>query len=255
MLGLLESLIAQFTAFLTALQFLTIAPAFIRRRFTSRELGQAVGYYPLVGSLMGAILVGADALLGRIFPAQVQTALLLALWVLLSGALHLDGFLDACDGLLGGFTPESRLEIMRDERVGGFALAGGILLFLVKFSALEAAPARAAALMLAPTLGRWGMSAAIIAFPYARPQGLGRDAKDQATWRQVLLATVTALVVAWLAAGWPGLAAIVVAALVVWAGARFSLRRIPGLTGDIYGALNELIETAILLFFCLRLVW
>ena len=136
------------TAFLTAVQFLLISPAFIKRPFTARELGAAVGFYPLVGLILGGLLLAADYLLGLFMPPLVRIALLLALWVILTGALHLDGFLDACDGLLGGFTPESRLEIMRDERVGAFALAGGVLLLLVKFSALSAvrplAPALAA---------------------------------------------------------------------------------------------------------------
>ena len=63
---------------------------------------------------------------------------MLAAWVVLTGALHLDGFLDAADGLLGGFTPERRLEIMRDERRGAYALAGGILLMLLQYSTLNA---------------------------------------------------------------------------------------------------------------------
>jgi adenosylcobinamide-GDP ribazoletransferase len=184
-------------------------------------------------------------------PPLVRIALVLTLWVILTGALHLDGFLDACDGLLGGFTPESRMEIMRDERVGAFALAGGVLLLLVKFSALSAVRPVAPALLLAPVLSRWGMAIALVAFPYARPQGLGKAVKDNATRRQALLATVFALLVslavAWWWADWWALLAMAGAALVVWGGARYTLRRIPGLTGDIYGALNEIIEVAVLL--------
>jgi adenosylcobinamide-GDP ribazoletransferase len=234
-------------AFLAAVQFLTIAPPVIKRPFTAREMGQAVGFYPLVGLLIGGVLLGADALLALILPAQARSALVLALWVLLTGALHLDGFLDACDGLLGGYTPASRLEIMRDERVGAYALAGGILLLLVKFSALSGLDSAFPALLLAPSLGRWGMAVAIVAFPYARPEGLGRDVKDHATWRQAALATLVTLVVAGLAGGMWGLIALGLAGLAVWLGARFALRRIPGLTGDIYGALNEMIEMIVLL--------
>jgi hypothetical protein len=66
--------------------------------------------------ILGGLLLAADYSLALFMPPLVRVALVLALWVILTGALHLDGFLDACDGLLGGFTPESRLEIMRDER-------------------------------------------------------------------------------------------------------------------------------------------
>lgn len=239
--------------FLSALQFLTVAPAVIRRPFTPAEMGQAVGYYPLVGLVLGGILLAVRQALAGFLPHQVGAALLLALWVLLTGALHMDGFLDSCDGLFGGFTPERRLEIMRDECVGAFALAGGILLFLVKFAALSALPAwRAPALLLAPTLGRWSMSLAIWLFPYARPSGLGRDMKDHTGWPQALLATLTALGAAWFSAGGHGLAAAGVALIVTLAGARFAMRRVPGLTGDLYGALNELVEAAVLVAFTVQ---
>jgi adenosylcobinamide-GDP ribazoletransferase len=244
--------------FLTAVQFLLISPAFIRRSFTPQELGGAVGFYPLVGALLGLILLALDAVLSIVLPALVRSALILALWVLLTGALHLDGFLDTCDGLLGGYTPERRLEIMRDERVGAYALAGGMLLMLTKFSALGAlGPDRSAALLLAPVLGRWGMAIALASFPYARAQGLGRDVKDHVTRRQVLLATfftiLWVILATWLAQSWVALLAFAMAGLVVWGGARFTLRRIPGLTGDIYGALNELVEAVTLLVFVMGL--
>lgn len=238
-------------AFLTAIQFLLISPAFIKRPFTARELGAAVVFYPVVGLILGGILLAANYLLALFMPPLLRAALVLALWVILTGALHLDGFLDACDGLLGGFTPESRMEIMHDERVGAFALAGGVLLLLVKFSALSALPSLAPALLLAPVLSRWGMAIALVAFPYARLKGLGRAVKDNASWGEVALATAITIaisvIVYWFWGDWRALLALVIAALVVWAGARYTLRRIPGLTGDIYGALNEIVEVAVLL--------
>jgi adenosylcobinamide-GDP ribazoletransferase len=239
------------TDFMAAMQFLTVIPPVIKRLFTPQEMGRAVGYYPLVGLVIGIVLAGADRLLAWFLPPLLVAALLLVVWVLSSGALHVDGFLDSLDGLLGGFTPASRLSILRDEHKGAFAVAGGILLFLVKFAALYSLPGwRTPALLLAPMLGRWGMSLAIVAFPYARPEGLGKVMKDNAGWLQAGLATLFVLPAAWLAGGIYGLAAcaatLLVGLLVVW----FTLRRIPGLTGDIYGALCELVETAVLLVFC-----
>lgn len=235
--------------FTVALQFLTISPAFIRRDFSPRELGQSTGYFPLVGALIGAVLWGASLLLGLIFPATLKAALILAIWVLLSGALHLDGFLDSCDGLFGGATPEARLKIMMDERVGAFGLAGGVLLILLKFAALDALPERSVALLIAPALGRWGMTLGIFAFPYARAQGLGKAMKEfTGTW-QVCLATLLALGMSWLLATQTGLLACLVAAVVTGLVAAFALRRIPGLTGDVYGAINEVVELAVLLAF------
>ena len=125
-----------FTDFMVAMQFLTVIPPVIKRQFTPQEMGRAVAYYPLVGLVIGGVLVVARRLFALFLPPLPAAALLLAVWVLSSGALHIDGFLDSLDGLLGGFTPESRLTILRDEHKGAFAVAGGILLFLVKFTAV-----------------------------------------------------------------------------------------------------------------------
>jgi adenosylcobinamide-GDP ribazoletransferase len=168
---------------------------------------------------------------------------------LITGALHLDGFLDTCDGLLGGFTPESRLEIMRDERIGAYAFSGGVLLLLLKFSAMYTLADRATALFLTPVMGRWAITLAIVSFPYARQQGLGREIKNAARWQELLLASIFSSVAAWLAASWIGLLIVGFVALLAYLIGRFTMARLPGLTGDIYGAVNEIVELAVLLVF------
>ena len=140
------------TSLLTAFQFLTTFPAVIRRAFTAQELGRAVGFFPIVGLALGGVLYGLEVGLGLIFPAQVVAVFVLAAWLLLTRALHFDGFLDSCDGLFGGFTPERRLEIMRDSRVGAFGVAGGGLLLLAKYAAILSLP-NLSGLLLAPV--RW----------------------------------------------------------------------------------------------------
>lgn len=233
---------------LTAFQFLTTFPAVIRRAFTAQELGRAVGFFPLVGLALGGVLFGLGSGLRLIFPLPVVAIFILATWLLLTRALHFDGFLDTCDGLFGGFTPERRLEIMRDSRVGAFGVAGGGMLLLAKYSAIVSL-LYFFGLLLAPVMGRWVLSMAIFAYPYAREKGLGRDMKDNVRWLQVILATVIAVAAAWFFAGWTGLLAFALVGIVVWLGAGFILRRIPGLTGDSYGALCELTELVVLLVF------
>ena len=233
---------------LTAFQFLTTFPAVIRRAFTAQELGRAVGYFPLVGLALGGVLYGLSTSLGLIFLQPVIAIFVLTAWLLLTRALHFDGFLDTCDGLFGGFTPERRLEIMRDSRVGAFGVAGGGLLLLAKYAAILSLP-HLTGLVLAPVLGRWVLSMAIFAYPYAREKGMGRDMKDNVLWTQVMLATTITVLSTWFFAGWTGLLAVVLAGLVLWLGAGFILRRLPGLTGDSYGALCEMTELAVLLLF------
>ncbi len=235
-------------ALLLAFRFLTVIPLRGGGDVPPETIGRSVGFFPLVGAVLGGVLAGGAWVLGGVFPPQVGAALLLGVWVLLTGALHLDGFLDACDGLFGGHTPEARLHIMRDERVGAFALAGGVLLLLTKYAALSAlmVPFRPAAYLLAPVLGRLAMSAAVVGFPYAREHGLGRAMKDHAGTREVALAGSTALLVSVAAAGWVGLLFLTGTLALMWGMATRVMARIPGLTGDIYGALCEVTEAAVL---------
>ena len=143
---------------------------------------------------------------------------------------------------------------MRDEHTGAYALAGGTVLLLVLFSSLNAlGTERWAALLLAPVLGRWGMTMAIVGCPYARPAGLGRDIKDHAGFTQALIATLTmaaaVAVLTWALRATTPLIALLGATLVGLLSAAFVLRRIPGMTGDTYGAMSMLIETAVVLTF------
>jgi len=240
------------TSLLAAFQFLSTFPAVIRRAFTAQELGLAVGFFPFVGLALGGIFYGMEFGLSLIFPIQVVAVLIIAAWLLLTRALHFDGFLDTCDGLFGGFTPERRLEIMRDSRVGAFGVAGGGLLLLAKYVAILSL-SHLSGLLLAPVLGRWVLSMAIFAFPYAREKGPCRDMKDNVHWSQVIFATAVTLIATWFFASWMGLLAFALAGIVLWLGSSFILRRITGLTGDSYGALCELTELAVLLFFTTRI--
>lgn len=240
------------TSMIAAFQFLTIFPSIIRRMFTPQEMARAVGWFPLVGVALGALLCGVNYFAQMTFPASISAALTLIAWVLLTRAFHLDGFMDTCDGLFGGFTPERRLEIMKDSRVGAFGVAGGALALLLKYTALASSLNVLPALVTSAVLARWGMTLAIFAFPYAREKGLGREMKDNVGWTQIILATCIALIVVLLAGVQMGLIAFALAGLTLWLGARYILRLIPGLTGDGYGALCEGIELVVLLFFAAR---
>ena len=235
-----------------ALQFLTIFPPVIKRPFTIQELGRSAGLYPLVGLLLGGLMAGLYWLLGLAFPVPVVVVLVLAVWVSFTRALHVDGFMDCCDGLFGGFTPERRLEIMRDSRVGAFGVAGGVLLILAKYTFLLAQPSPVVSLILVPALGRWALTFNIVLFPYARESGMGRDIKDNTRWPQLVLATLTVLVAGWFLSGWFGVALVFAAAVVSFGWAKMVMRRIPGLTGDVYGATCEIVELVSMLLLAQR---
>ncbi len=236
------------THLLDALHFLTRLPL-PRRETTLEGVGQAAWAFPVVGMLIGLLLTGTVWLLGLVFPPLLLAALVLACWVAVTGALHLDGWVDCCDALFAARPPEDRLEILRDVHVGAFGVVGGVVLLLVKFAALASLPAGREwpALFLAPTLGRWAMVYAIVRYPYARPQGLGTVLKERTGLRGLLVATAVALVAVAASRVWAGLLAFAVAWGLTVLFSRWALGRLPGLTGDVYGALCELVETAVLL--------
>jgi len=232
---------------LLALKFLTVLPVPTPRDVPPKAMGRAAAYYPLVGALLGLLLVGADLLLGLVLAPVLRAALVLALWVGLTGALHLDGFLDCCDGLFAPCPPERRLEILRDTHAGSFAVVGAVLLLLVKYAALASlqGPWRPAALAGAPVLGRWAMTYALVAYPYARQgPGLGGLVKQGAGRRELAVASACALGATLAAWHWLGLAALPATWAFTAAVARWIMGRIPGLTGDTYGAICELVEAA-----------
>ena len=234
---------------IAAFQFLTIFPTLIKRMFTSQEMGRAVGWFPLVGVALGLALYGVNYSARLIFPASISAALTLFAWVIFTRAFHLDGFMDTCDGLFGGWTPERRLEIMKDSRVGAFGVAGGVLALLTEYAALHSTLNLFPALLLSTTLGRWVSPLVISAFPYAREDGLGIEMKRNVSLREVLIATLITAITTWFISGWLGFALMLGTALLGFLVALYAMRLLPGLTGDIYGTVTTLVEMSVLVYF------
>lgn len=228
---------------LVALQFLTRLPSPIRRPITTAELGPSMRWFPLVGAFIGGLVGVIDLALAPFTSVEVRSIAAVAALAILSGALHLDGFMDACDGLLAFTTPERRLEIMRDSHVGSFAIAGAATLLLLKYAAFLGLPAegRFAAFVALGALSRWSMVYAAHRYPVARPGGLADSFKQGVRRRDVALATLFAGL-AVLPIGLVGVGAFLAAWLLTLAAARYTLTKIPGLTGDVYGALCEIVE-------------
>lgn len=234
---------------IAAFQFLTISPTVIKRMFTSQEMGRAVAWFPLVGIVLGLLLYFVNYFAQLIFPVSVSAAITLFAWVIFTRAFHLDGFMDTCDGLFGGFTPERRMEIMKDSRMGAFGVAGGVLVLLTKYAALHASVNLFLALMLAATLGRFASPLVIYFFPYAREDGLGIEMKRNVGIKEVIVATLITGVVSFFVYNWMGFLLMLASAIIAFLIALYAMRLIPGLTGDIYGAVTTTVEMLVLIFF------
>ncbi|MBA7632934.1 Adenosylcobinamide-GDP ribazoletransferase [subsurface metagenome] len=235
--------------FLAALQFLTIIRLPWRRDVQLEELGRSTGYFPVIGLIIGLILVGLNWLFGLVLPSAVATALLIVSLVVISGALHLDGFVDTCDGIAGHKTVEDRWKVMRDSRVGGFGIVGVVLLLLLKYVSLNSIPRplMMMTLVLMPVVSRWAMTYAIFTYPYARPSGLGKAFKQGTSWLRFTMATIIAVAVSVVLAQLVGLGIMFLIWVITVVMAVYFKSKFSGLTGDNYGAINEVAEVAVLI--------
>ncbi len=228
-----------------AVQFLTCLPVRLSGMPAAEDVGRSLLYYPLVGALLGVLLVLAGTMLDGA-PALLQAALLLALWVGLTGALHLDGLADSADAWLGGFGDRERtLAIMKDPRSGPAAVVVLVLALLLKCAALVALVEQRQwlALLLVPILGRSALLALFLSTPYVRAGGLGQALADHLPRgpAKAVLAAVALFALA-LGGGWPLLVGVVLFILL----RQWMMARLGGTTGDTAGALLELLECALL---------
>jgi len=233
-------------SFLVAVQFLTTIRVPVWRQPASEDIGRAVRYFPAVGLLLGSMLALFNWLLNFFLPLNLTALFLVIILLMITGGLHFDGFLDTCDGLLGYRTPERRLEIMRDSRVGSFAVAGGWVLLTLKYAALLNIPPdlMTPALVLGPMLGRWALVSVVVIFPYGRPSGLGTDFKKHTGLLEFSLAGVAVLAIAAIALRLPGVVIALIIFVIAQLFGKYVMTKLPdGLTGDIYGATAELCET------------
>lgn len=203
----------------------------------------------MVGLIIGLILVGLNWLFGLILPAAVVSALLIVSLVVITGVLHLDGFADTCDGIAGHKATEDRWQVMHDSRVGGFSIVGIVLLLLVKYVSLNSIPLPLVmtTLVLMPVISRWATVYAIFAYPYAKPSGLGKAFKQGTSWPRFTMATLIALAVAIGLAQLIGLAIMFLIWVMTVVMAAYLKSKFSGLTGDTYGAINEVAEVGVLI--------
>jgi len=246
---------------LWTLQCLTAVPMGRGGRPEPSSVAVVAVCFPVVGLGLGWAWGWVAAWASGWSSPDAAAAMTLALSAMVTGALHLDGLADTADGVFGGRTPERRLEIMRDSRVGAFGVVALVLVLLVKFAALgslcraRAACAAAEAWAAAAMTARFGMVLAAGLSCYARPgPGTGRHFIDTIRPHH---AALSAMVIAAALAGLPAVGGacadlrvwlrVVTPGLLAALGLTFYLRRrLGGLTGDTLGAIGECVEAVVL---------
>ena len=232
-----------------AVRFLTIVPVPGRETAGPGALGRAAWWFPVVGLGLGAGLALADLVLGRLFPPLLAALLLVSIWKVATGGVHLDGLADCLDGL-GGVDPARRLAIMRDSRIGVFGAGGLVLCIMIATASLAELPPplRGRVLLLAPVIGRLAPLLVGACFAPATPgEGAGAGFVEALPrWAGVAhLALAAGLAAALLGPGGCVLLAAGLAAAFAWSA--LLARRLGGVTGDVLGACVELAELGALL--------
>lgn len=233
---------------LAAVSFLTRLPLGRAGGADPDALLRAAPFFPLVGAALG-LAIGAAALgLADLLPALLAGLLAVALELVLTGALHLDGLADSADGL-GGRDRESSLAIMRDHALGSYGGAALALDLLVKAAALGALAEADAlgAIVAALALSRAAPLPLARLLPYARAgEGTGRLLTMNARTAPVLAGIALAAALAIAVYRLDALALLICAAAVTTAVGLLAQRRLGGITGDAMGAAIELSATGAL---------
>ncbi|MEA2098721.1 MAG: adenosylcobinamide-GDP ribazoletransferase [Campylobacterota bacterium] len=228
-----------FKGFALSFNMLSIIPFFKVHDFFKGINGYSAMFYPLIGFILGSFLWATHAILENYIPTIHLGVIIFSLWVLVTGALHLDGFSDTVDGLF--VNKEKSLEVMKDSHVGGMGMIFTFIFLALKLSSII----HFEAYYLLPIIlmfSRLNATLAIYLYKYIS-SGVGELIKKELTLKHLLFALCYSSVIAYL---FSFLGAFILSLLVLLISARFFVNRLGGLNGDIYGFIVEVTELALL---------
>lgn len=237
-------------SFAHAIQFLTRLPGIRISVFDPEDLSRSAAWFPVVGLIIGVVLVLAVWMAGHA-SAWVGALIGLVVWVWITGGLHLDGLGDVADALAASHrSPERLLEVLRDPHIGAFGVMAIGLQLIAKLVLLAqmSNPAALAAVALVPAWARWGPLVWSLTVP-----PLAAGSGERFGWRiDPTTAAIEGLVLAalslWLAPVLLGALLIVPAITLYWRA------RLGGITGDCLGASIEVTESLLLLMIAVAMI-
>lgn len=252
-------------SFFTGLLFLTRLPIKYNANWTEEACGNSVKYFTIIGLILGIINSLCAYIIFSLLPhflhititVPLASFFLLLISIILTGAIHYDGYTDTMDGLLSGRKKDRILEIMKDSRVGAHGATSLIMLILGKYAAIFSLCSSTnytilyTALLFAPVLGRLGLVIGVTLFPYARKEGLGKAFSTYSNKFSLILNIIITLIC--LSINLPKLSTSIIAFIVViiftLIFGHYITKKLGGLTGDVYGATSELSEFLVLFIF------
>jgi adenosylcobinamide-GDP ribazoletransferase len=231
--------------FKSALQFLTLLPLGKSESFDTQGM---TPYFPLAGIIVGVLISIFDKIALLFWPLPAVAAMDVVFLALLTGAFHLDGLGDAADGMLGHRTREKALEIMKDSRIGAMGLMAIFCCLLIKWAGILSLDAhqRTLILILVPAYSRSGMLFGMRSLPYGRTAGTG-IAFFQNTLAPMDFKWMALPILLSAFLGWRGLWLNLMFAAVLAAILGYYRSRMGCITGDMLGAMTEIMEAVLFL--------
>lgn len=243
----------EWRALACAMQFLTRIPLATRTLFDNKDYANSLAWYPVIGLILGGLVWLSGVTLAGLSSTSLAAALVLAVWVLLTGALHLDGVADCADAWVGGFGDrEKTFQIIKDPRSGPIAVVVLVLVLLVKWAALEVllGSDNWSIIWVISLLARGAMPYIFWRLDYVSSSGLGSAFVEGLSRQRILISLLFVVVIAMLSltAQLEILVLFVVVSLLIYLWwKRASYQKLGGFNGDCAGALVEFLELGLLL--------
>jgi len=231
--------------FALAFNMLSIIPFFKVHDFFKGINGYSAMFYPLVGFILGSILWATHFLLQNYLPSTHLAVIIFGLWILITGALHLDGFSDTVDGLF--VDKDKALEVMKDSHVGGMGMSFTVIFLLLKLSSVI----HFDAFYLLPVILMYSRLNAVLAIYFYDyiSSGVGKLIKAELNKKHLFLAGLYTIALGF---SFNFLDAFIVSSLLLIISAKFFTSRLGGLNGDVYGFIIELTELFLLNYIIIR---
>jgi len=235
--------------FLLALQFLTIIPIKIKTDIKPKDYGRALLFFPPAGLIIGCLL-SLCLVIFNSTAALVQAAIIIIVYVFITGALHLDGFADTCDGLYAARTQQQALDIMRDPRCGVMGVIGLVCFLLFQFTLLASMPESILwkSLILMCAFSRWAMAFACYRTIYPRKEGKAKFFVENARVKDIRWGGIFVFFLFLIFGGFSHVAIFILASTVVVGFKKYIEKKMGAMTGDTIGATGEIAQISVLFF-------
>lgn len=235
--------------FIGAVVFLTRLPVRTRRTL---DTASSVPWFPIVGVLIGASVGGVAAALEPWASPTVAAACAVVLGLLVTGCFHEDGLADIADAFVGGWTRDDRLRILKDPRHGTYgvtAIVASIALRVAALGALVSSGPRAAFVgaVSAHAIARSAAVSTMLVATSATGEGLGADYVTRMRRGASVIGIMMAVLVSAVLGGWWVAVALGIAVVFTVAMTRWSKHKIGGFSGDVLGAIEQVVEIGILI--------